>query len=67
VTDFLRPVAWYERWRTIQSMRRISTTLEEPGLHELTEKADSAAAVEDDRQFLEAVATFLERWAQSRR
>jgi hypothetical protein len=61
-------MAWYQRDRTIQSMRSISARDDGhvAGLHTLTEKADNAAAVEDDRLFLQAVATFLKRWAEKR-
>jgi len=48
-------------------MRNIGLEADLPKLHEWTERASHAAAVEDDRAFLEAVGKFLESWAHSRR
>jgi hypothetical protein len=69
VRDYLRPSAWYWRWHSVRSMRSVATWLDDPDLHDLVQKADNAAAVEDDRAFFEAIGSFLESFAgaQSRR
>ena len=54
MTDFLRPVAWYQRDRTVRAVRSIAPKLDRPDLHDLVQKVENAAAVEDDRAFLEA-------------
>jgi hypothetical protein len=51
----------------VRAVRSIAPKLDRPDLHDLVQKVENAAAVEDDRAFLEAAFAFLESWSQSRR